>query len=330
MTNVLFIGGTGIISSACSPLAIEKGLDLTLFNRGTASAVRPVPERARVVQGDINNPAEVEALLAGQSFDVVVNWIAFSPEQIERDIRVFNGRVGQYVFISSASAYQKPVPHLPITEETPLGNPFWAYSRNKQACEERLLEVHREQGFPVTIVRPSHTYDKTLLPFTGGFTSLGRMLAGKPVIIHGDGTSLWVLTHHRDFARGFVGLLGRPEAIGQVYHITSDELLTWNQIYTTVAEAAGATLRPVYVPSTEIARYDEQWGAGLLGDSAHSVIFDNSKIKALVPEFRAEVPFRQGCRETVDWYLSDPARQRIDPALDALMDQMAADRRREP
>ena len=320
--KVLFIGGTGIISSACSPLAVERGIDLTIFNRGQTSAIRPVPEGAKVISGNIHNFEETKAILDQHTFDVVVNWIAFTPDDIARDIRLFEGRVGQYVFISSASAYQKPVPALPITEETPLGNPFWGYSRNKQACEELLLKAHREDGFPATIVRPSHTYDKTLLPFSGGFTNLGRMLAGKKVIIQGDGTSLWVLTHHKDFAIGFVGLLGRQEAVGEVYHITSDELLTWNQIYTYVAEAAGVALNPLYIPSTEIARHYPEWGAGLLGDKTHSVIFDNTKIRNLVPEFDPQTPYQVGCRETVEWYLSHPEHQKTDPALNAAIDDL--------
>lgn len=320
--KVLFIGGTGIISSACSPLALEHGVELTLFNRGNTHRLRPVPDGARVITGNIHNPHEMAAVLENQSFDVVVNWIAFTPEDVERDIRLFGGKVGQYVFISSASAYQKPVPGLPITEQTPLDNPFWAYSRAKQACEEHLLAAYRETGFPATIIRPSHTYDKTLLPFHGGFTVLQRMLRGEKVVIHGDGTSLWVMTHHTDFARGFVGVLGRQEALGEAYHITSDELLTWNQIYAMVAEAAGVEVQPVYIPSTVIAQHDPDWGASLLGDKAHSVIFDNSKIKALVPTYKAAIPFRQGCQEIVDWYLQNPEMQKVDQAHSAAMDHL--------
>jgi nucleoside-diphosphate-sugar epimerase len=323
-TKILFIGGTGIISSACSPLVLERGLDLTLFNRGSTSSIRPAPEGARVLTGDIKHAQDMEAVLRDHHFDVVVNWIAFTPEDVERDIRMFNSRVGQYIFISSASAYQKPIPSLPITEETPLDNPFWAYSRAKQACEERLMQAYQEEGFPVTIVRPSHTYDKTLLPFSGRFTVLQRMLRGEKVVIHGDGTSLWVMTHHKDFAKGFVGVMGKPEALGEAYHITSDELLTWNQIFIMVAEAAGVELKPVYVPSTVIARYDEAWGASLLGDKTHSVIFDNSKIKSLVPEYEAIIPFSEGCQEIVDWYLQTPEYQKVDAGISATMDKLIA------
>ena len=319
--RILFIGGTGIISSAATAMAIERNLDLTLFTRGE-SATRPAPESAKRIFGDITNPDDRKKITAAGPFDAVVNWIAYHPDEVERDIELLRGRVGQYIFISSASAYQKPIQSLPITEETPLENPFWEYSRNKQACEEELMRAHREEGFPVTIVRPSHTYDKTLLPLRGGYTVLGRMRAGQPVIVHGDGTSLWTLTHHRDFAKGFLGLLGREEAIGEAYHITSDEVLSWNQIYTCIAEAAGVEFKPVYIPSTVIHRHDPDWGDGLLGDKAHSVLFDNSKIKALVPDFKAEIPYREGCKETVAWYLADPARQQIDEAFSAQMDEM--------
>lgn len=319
--KILFIGGTGIISSAVTTMAVERGLDLTLFTRGE-SAIRPAPEGAKRIYGDITNPADRDKISAAGPFDIVVDWIAFHPDQVTRDIELLRGRVGQYVFISSASAYQKPIQALPITEETPLDNPFWEYSRNKQACEETLLRAHQEEGFPVTIVRPSHTYDKTLLPLRGGYTMLGRMLAGQPVIVPGDGTSLWTLTHHRDFARGFLGLLGREEAVGEAYHITSDEVLSWNQIYAYIAEAAGVELKPVHIPSTIIHKHDPDWGDGLLGDKAHSVLFDNRKIKALVPDFEAVIPYREGCKETVSWYLADPARQQIDEVFSSQMDEM--------
>jgi len=318
--KVLFIGGTGVISSACSALAVERGIDLYLLTRG--SSHRPALEGAKQIRGDINQLAQVEELLQGHSFDVVVDWIAFQPEQIQRDLQYFSGKVGQYIFISSASAYQKPVQKLPITEETPLENPFWAYSRAKKACEDLLFQAYHRDHFPATIVRPSHTYDKTLLPFQGGYTTLDRIIKGKPVIIHGDGSSLWVLTHQRDFAKGFVGLLGRDQAIGQAFHITSDELLTWNGIFEMVAEAAGASLNPVHIPSDVIARYDQEWGDSLLGDKTHSVIFDNSKIKSLVPDFQATIPYWEGCRETVQWYLENPERQIVDQDLSGLMDQI--------
>ncbi len=320
--KVLFIGGTGVISSACSAMAVELGIDLYLFTRG--NSLRPAPEGAKLIQGDINHQSRIEEILQEHRFDVVVNWIAFQPEEIQRDLELFGGRVSQYIFISSASAYQKPVLQLPITEETRLENPFWAYSRAKIACEEILFQAYEKDRFPATIVRPSHTYDKTLLPFRGGYTVLNRIIKGQPVIIHGDGTSLWVLTHQRDFALGFAGLLGNGKAIGQTYHITSDELLTWNSIFEMAAEAIGRPLKPVYVPSATIARFDPDWGASLLGDKSHSVIFDNSKIKNLVPDFQAVIPYREGCRETVTWYRENPPQQVVDPILSNTMDQLVS------
>ncbi len=322
--KVLFIGGTGVISSACSELAVERDIDLYVFNRGRSNSVRSVAGGATSLVGDINNLSAMQEVLERHKFDVVVNWIAYQAEEIERDIELFNGKVSQYVFISSASAYQKPIRKLPITEETPLENPYWEYSRMKQACEETLVEKYRNENFPATIVRPSHTYDKTMLPFPGGYTTLDRMIRGKKVVIHGDGTSLWVLTHHKDFAKGFVGLLGKQEAIGEAYQITSDEILTWNKIFGYISEAVGVVLDPVYVPSTMIARHDPAWGAGLLGDKAHSVIFDNAKIKALVPEFEAVIPYKEGCKETVNWLAANPAQQKIDKTLSATMDRLIA------
>ena len=316
--KVLFIGGTGVISSACSERALEKGLDLHLLTRGTSP--RPIPKGAKAIKGNINDQAAVKDMLHDFKFDVVVNWIAYQPQDIKRDIDLFEGRIGQYVFISSASVYQKPVKKLPITEETPLDNPYWSYSRAKQACEEILVEAYQKEKFPVTIVRPAHTYDKTLLPFRGGYTTLHRMMNHKPVIIHGDGTSLWVLTHHKDFALGFTGLLGNDLALGEAFHITSDQLLTWNSIFQALAEAAGAELDPVYIPSTAIARELPEWGPGLLGDKAHSVIFDNTKIKNLVPEFQADILYQDGCRETTAWYRENPQAQIIDQDLSHRMD----------
>ncbi len=321
--KALFIGGTGIISSACGDLAVKRGIDLVLLNRGKSS--RPVPAGARVIQADIRDPGAARRALAGETFDVVVNWIAYTPDHIEIDLDLFSGKTGQYIFISSASAYQKPLSQLPITESTPLANPFWEYSRNKIACEDALMRAYRSSGFPITIVRPSHTYDRTLLPFHGGFTVVDRMRRGKPVIVQGDGTSLWVLTHHRDFAVGFTGLLGNPRAIGDSFQITSDELLTWNLIFHIVAGAAGVTTELVHVPSDVIARYDPEWGAGLLGDKAHSVIFDNTKIKRIAPDFNPTISFARGAEEIMAWYDADPARQGIDEDVDRLIDQIVTE-----
>ena len=321
--KVLFIGGTGLISSACSPLAIEKGLDLYLLNRG--GATRPGSEGATVLHGDIRDPDSVRKALGDRTFDVVVDWIAFTPEHIETDLALFRGRTGQYVFISSASAYQKPPAGLPITESTVLANPFWGYSRAKIACEERLIRAYREDDFPITIVRPSHTYDRTALPMDGGYTVIDRMRRGRPVVVHGDGTSLWVLTHHRDFARGFVGLLGNPRTLGESFHITSDEVLTWNQIFQVFAEAAGAPPpQIVSVPSEVIAAHSPHGAEGLLGDKMHSVIFDNAKVKRFVPDFAATIPLSWGAREILGWYDADPARQAVNEEYDHLLDVIIA------
>lgn len=318
--RVLFIGGTGVISSACSALAVKRGIELTLLNRGASS--REVPAGAEVVHGDIRDPESVRTALDRREFDVVVDWVAFTPEHVETDLELFRGRVGQYVFISSASVYQTPPARLPVTESTPLANPYWQYARDKIACEELLVRAHQERGFPVTIVRPSHTYDPTKLPIRGGYTMVDRMRRGAPVVIHGDGTSVWVLTHHTDFAKGLVGLLGREEAVGEAYHMTSDELLTWNQIFAAVAKAAGAELEVVHVPSEWIARFDPEWGASLLGDKAHSMIFDNAKIRSLVPDFDPVISFSRGAEESLAWFDAEEARRVVDPAFDARLDAM--------
>lgn len=320
VTRILFIGGTGTISSACSQLAIDRGFDLTLLNRKTS--IRQAPPEARIIQADIRDPSSVSSLLSGQKFDVVVDWVAYTPEQVQIDLDLFRDRTDQYVFISSASIYQKPPASLPITESTFLDNPYWEYSRNKIACEELLIQVYKKDKYPVTIVRPSHTYDQTLFPFHGGWSIVDRMQKGLPVIIHGDGTSLWTLTHHRDFAKGFIGLLGNAQAIGDVFHITSDEWLTWNQIYQLIAHAAGCVCNPIHIPSDFINQFDPHWGSSLLGDKSHSVIFDNSKIKRIVPGYKAEIPFSRGAHEVVDWYLADPERQKIDHDYMKIYDQI--------
>jgi nucleoside-diphosphate-sugar epimerase len=318
--KVLFIGGTGVISSACSELALQRGIDLYLLNRGKSS--RPAPVGARVLYGDIYQPDSARTALGSLNFDAVVDWIAYTPEQVQNDLDLFRGRTGQYIFISSASAYQTPPNFLPVTESTPLYNPFWDYSRNKAACEARLLEAYRQEGFPITIIRPSHTYDRTMLPFTHRYTIVARMRAGKKVLVQGDGTSLWTLTHHTDFAVGMVGLLGNPHALGEAFHITSDEWLCWNQIYSIVAHAAGAEPRLMHVPSDLIAAFDPKWGANLLGDKSHSMIFDNSKIRRLVPDFHPRIPFWQGAREIIAWHDADPTRQVVDPVIDEMQDRI--------
>ncbi len=323
--RILFVGGTGIISSACSRRAVELGHEVYLLCRGQSP--RGVPDGARVIKADVRDLESARRALGDLNFDSVADFIAFETSHIETALRLFEGRTRQYVFISSASAYKKPVDHWPITEATPLHNPFWEYSRNKIACEERLLQAYRQQGFPMTVVRPSHTYDRTLLPFDphqSGYTVLRRMLSGKPIVVHGDGTSLWVLTHHRDFARGFVGLLGHPKAIGEAFHITSDEVLTWNQIFTIVGNVAGVEPKLVHVASEVIAKHHPAWGAGLLGDKAHSVIFDNTKLRGLVPDYVATIPFHQGAEEIVRFYADNPRFEPYRPDVDELMDRLAA------
>lgn len=320
--KVLFIGGTGTISSACSDLAIERGIDLYLLNRGKSP--RALPVGATILRGDIRDKQSMIDALGSLKFDVVVDWVAFTPQHIELDIELFRGRTNQFVFISSASAYQTPPRSLPIVESTPLNNPFWEYSRQKIACEERLMRAYREEGFPITIVRPSHTYDRTRLPFFGRWAVIDRMRRGLPVIVHGDGTSLWTLTHHRDFAKGFVGLLGNRRTLGEVFHLTSDEALTWNQIFEICAEAAGCSAEIIHVPSKLIAAYDEGWGTSLLGDKSHSMVFDNSKLKRFVPDFAATIPYSQGAREVIAWFEADPARQIIDPAATQVIEQILA------
>ena len=325
--KVLFIGGTGLISSACSDLALERGLDLTILNR-SQSGKYPLPQGARLLVGDVHgSETDLAALLEGHEFDVVVDWIAFTPQDIERDLRLFSGRTGQFVFISSASAYQKPPAHYLITEETPLENPYWQYSRDKIACEQRLMYSFREQAFPVTIVRPSLTYGPSQIPLCVGswqhpYTVIDRMKRGRPILVPGDGTSLWVLTWNGDFAKGFLGLLGNPKTIGEAYHITSDEVLTWNQIYRAAGDAVGVDLEIVHIPSDLIAAYDPEALGSLTGDKANSSVFDNRKIKELVPDFACTVPWAEGVRRAIAWHESDPSRQTVDERLNTLWDKI--------
>jgi len=321
--RVLFIGGSGIMSSACAQLAVERGVDLYVLNRGTTTT-RPVPDEATQLRADIRDPGAAREALGSLEFDAVVDWVAYAPDHVQADLDLFRGRTGQYVFISSASAYQTPPERVPVTESTPLRNPYWRYSQDKIACEDVLVRAYRDEGFPATIVRPSHTYDRTTVPFDGGWTALARLRQGKPMVVHGDGTSLWTLTHHVDFARGFVPLLGHARTLGEAFHITSDDVLTWNQIARSLASAAGVEPRIVHVPSDVIAAADPQWGAGLLGDKAHSMIFDNTKLRSVVPDYRATIPFEQGAREIVDWHDADTSRQNVDAALDAVMDRLVA------
>jgi nucleoside-diphosphate-sugar epimerase len=323
--SVLFIGGTGRISSACVKRALEMGIEVSVLNR-SRTLTRPLPKDVTLLEGDVRDAASLRSALGDREFDSVVDFVVMLPEHVENDIDVFSGRTGQYVFISSASAYQKPVARLPIRESTPLRNPFWEYSRNKIACEDILLDAYRDQGFPATIVRPSHTYDRTGVPFDGGWTVVDRMRRGKPVVVHGDGTSLWVLTHHDDFARAFVPLLAHPQAVGDTFHITGDEVLTWNQIHEIVAAAAGAEAKLVHVSSESIAEVLPDWGPRLLGDKAYSVIFDNSKIRQLAPGWVATIPFTQGAREIIEWFDADPARRVVDERVEGAFDTLTAGR----
>jgi nucleoside-diphosphate-sugar epimerase len=321
--SALFVGGTGRISSACVVRAVESGFDVSVLNRNQTLG-RPLPKHVKRLTADIRDVAGAQKVLGDRHFDVVADFTIRDPDQVPTDIEIFADRAGQFVFISSASAYQKPVARLPITESTPLVNPYWEYSRNKIACEKRLLQAYRDHDFPVTIVRPSHTYDRTGLPFNGGWTVVHRMRLGKPVVVHGDGTSLWVMTHHDDFARAFVRLLANPLAIGDTFHITSDEVLTWDQIHRLVARAAGVTgPHLVHVASETIAKVLPEWGPPLLGDKAHSVIFDNSKIRKLAPGWAATIPFADGARQIVDWLDTQPGRQVVNDEIDKAFDLLA-------
>lgn len=325
--KVLFIGGTGNISTAVSRLALQRGIDLYLLNRGNRA---PDLKGARLLRADIANPKEAEAALASHTWDCVVNWIAFQESDIERDLALFRNRTRQYIFISSASVYQKPATSPFITEGTPLANPYWDYSRSKIACEERLTRALRDEGFPITIVRPSLTYD-TVIPVAMGswddYTIIDRMKRGKPVIVHGDGTSLWTITHAEDFAKGFLGLIGHQQATGHAFHITSDEVLTWNQIYQAVGAAAGVEPTLIHIASDFIVAAAKAAGQGwmegnFLGDKSVSAIFDNSKIKRFVPDFRATIPFSEGICRTVRWFEADPARMRISEFNNQLLDRV--------
>ena len=321
-TSVLFIGGTGIISSAASELAARRGMEVAMLNRGRSR--REPADGIEVLTADASDADAIDAALAGRDFDVVVDMIAFTPEQVQRDIDRFEGRTGQYVFISSASAYQKPVAHLPITESTPLRNPFWQYSRDKIACEDLLTAAYRDRGFPVTVLRPSHTYDKWTIPAFGGWTAIDRIRRGEEIVVHGDGTSLWTLTHSSDFAVGFVGLLGNPLAFGDTFQITSDFVYTWNEIYGMLGRAAGAEPRIRYATSAAIEEAVPERAGQLTGDMAHSVVFDNSKIRRLVPDFAPTVGLHTAAREIIDWHDTHPELQRVDPAMDALFDGLLA------
>ena len=325
--KALFIGGTGLISSAVSRLAVESGIDLFLLNRGQKGEFFPLG--AKQIVADYRDQKAVQEVLRGKSFDVVADWIAFTPEQVAADIALFSDSTGQFFFISSASAYQKPSTHYIISESTPLANPFWQYSRDKIAGEELLMHEYREKGFPVTIIRPTLTYGVTQIPAAVGswdhpWTLVDRMRKGKQIIVPGDGTSLWTMTHNSDLAKGFVGLMGNIHAIGHSFNITSDEVLTWNQIYELIGVAAGAQPDIVHIASDFLAAFNPDQVGNLTGDKAQSAIFDNSKIKSFVPGYSATVPFAAGVRESVRWFEAHPERCTIDENFNAFCDRVIA------
>jgi nucleoside-diphosphate-sugar epimerase len=318
--KILFIGGTGNISTSVSKLAVKQGFELFLLNRGKSGVEIP---GATALIGDINDEKRIADLLKDHVWDTVVNWIAFTPGEVERDIRLFSGKTRQYIFISSASCYQKQADNPVVTESTPLHNPIWDYSMQKIYCENLLFEAYRNSGFPVTVVRPSHTYDLMIpVPFgvSRDSTILDRMRRGKKILVHGDGTSLWTLTHSRDFAKGFTGLMGNPAAINHAFHITSDELITWNGIIQTIAWELGTKANIVHVSSEMICRYFPEYRGTLLGDKAHSTIFDNSKIKLFVPTYSADIPFRIGIAETIEKFNSLAAYQHINEDMNNKLD----------
>ena len=327
--KLLFLGGTGLISSACSDLAVARGHDLYLLNR-SASTKYSAPSGATVLRADIYaEETRTAELVSAHHFDAVVDFMAFTPADIERDLRLFRDKTSQFVFISSASAYQKPPKHYLITEETPLGNPFWQYSRDKIACEERLMRAYREEGFPITIIRPSLTYGPSQNAIIGAswlhpYTIVDRIKRGGKVIVPGDGNSLWVMTWNADFAKGLLGLLGHPEAIGEAFHITSDEVLTWNQIFLELYSAIGAEPNLVHIPSDLIVAYDPEKLGTLIGDKINSVVFDNGKVKRLVPDFVCEVPWSEGIRRSLRWFEADPSRRTIDDEMNAMWDKIIA------
>jgi len=327
--KLLFLGGTGNISTACVDLAVGRGHEVTILNRGRS------PSRlrggVRAVMGERDDGGRLRRLAEDTRFDAVVDFLCYRPEQAETAIEAFAGRTSQYVFIGTAAAYEKPVVHYVITEATPLRNPFWEYARQKIACEERLRRAREESGFPVTVVRPSYTYGPTWIPSGFGgqdYTVVNRMRRGRPIVCHGDGTSLWVMTAASDFAVGLLGLLGHPGAVGEAVHITSDEVLTWEAIYGVIARSAGAEPKLVHVPSDLIASLYPERGGSLLGDKAWSVVFDNAKIRRFVPEFRAQTSFAEGMARSIDWFDADPARRTVNDETDRRIDRVIAAQQR--
>ncbi|HTT66678.1 MAG TPA: NAD-dependent epimerase/dehydratase family protein [Gemmatimonadales bacterium] len=312
--RVLYVGGTGEISFDCIHESVRLGHEVTVYNRGHHNA--GLPAECRLVAGDVRDDAAY-GRLAREGFDAVCQFRLFTPAELTRDLGIFTGHCGQYVFISSASAYRKPVRGLPITEATPLDNPHWAYSRAKAEMEALL---GAQAALPYTVVRPSHTY-RARMPTPLGGIEVSRMLRGKPVVLHGDGESLWTVTHAADFARPFARLLGERRALGQAFHITGDRAWPWNEIFEAIAAALGVGLTLVHVASETLVRYEPEWEGPLLGDKAASVLFDNRKVKGVVGDFDCPIDPWRGMRMVAERY--PPAANDFDPAADALLDRIA-------
>jgi len=324
--KILFIGGTGLISNACARIGIAKGMDITVLNRSLSHRF-PHPHGTKSIVADNSNENQLSAIIRDHKYDIVVDWIAYTVEDIARDIRIFNRNVGQFVFISSASAYQKPPKSLVITESTPLANPFWQYSRDKIACEAELMREYKETGFPITIVRPSLTYGEGQLPLVMNswnhpFTIIDRIKRNKPIVVPGDGESLWVMTYNEDFAEGFLGLLGNPKAVGESYHITSEEVLSWNTLFEQFLGAIGLDAELKHVPVEKIIRLFPDFEGTLIGDKSNSVIFDNSKIRSLVPNFKCRVNWGVGIKRSYDWLINHPENQTVDVELNRILDRI--------
>lgn len=322
--SVLYIGGTGTISASCVRRSVAAGMDVSVLNRGNNRKARDLPDGVTSLVGDITDDASARAALGDREFDAVVNFLSYGPDDASRMVDLFEGRTGQYIYISSASIYRKPVLQTPIVESTLRSNPFLSYARDKMDAEDLLMARHAETGFPVTIVRPSHTYDEHNPPLPGDWTIVDRIARGDEIVVHGDGTSLWTLTHADDLAQGLVGLLGNPRAIGEAFHITGDDVYTWDQIYTTIADALGVQPRLVHVPSEfyPVAAPDWFWSDLIVGDLAHSAVFDNSKIRRYVPDFAPRLTFHRAVLGMVRWRAENPELTATDPEVDAFTERL--------
>lgn len=324
MVKVLYIGGTGTISASCVAESVRQGMDVHVLNRGRTAARRPLPDGVRAITVDATEPAQMRHALAGAAYDCVVDFLSFTARDAEAAVDLLTGHIGQYVHISSASVYHKPVRRVPFVESTARHNPFLRYARDKIAAENVLRQAYDERGFPVTIVRPSHTYDDAHPPMPGDWTAWQRIVRGEQVCVPGDGTSLWTLTHAADFAVGLVGLVGAGAAIGEDFHITSDEALSWNEIYETIGRAVGTPARLVHLPSEflPILAPDWFWADGILGDLRYSALFDNTKIRRYVPAFRPTTTWAAGARRLHDWQRGHPDQTGPDAATDALLTRL--------